>query len=255
MGLPQHNQQTGFLGYPTNQLYTRPDQQYMLNTQRQFLDWGNWQPGMTRTDQFMAPPDPSSYGERDQQDYAQALLDQYYQRIGTPAEQSARQGYWQQMGGQNYGGVLPNRNASFLMSSDMPQGMNVGLSTPNLGDNPDPWSQLNNMGISSAYGMPAWQQGYYGSQNAGIAGGQGDYGGQAPIEQFSNTPFGNSSYGVPNSFSPVGPPNYSQQQAPASTPPSPWGNNNGSRGSPWGNPNNWNGPTTGWGDQSSGWGW
>jgi hypothetical protein len=252
MGHPQSNQQTGFIGYPTNQIYNYEDQRYMLDTQRQFLDWGNWQPGMTRTNQFMADPG-DNVGMQGQQDYAQNLLNEYYQRIGTPAEQSARQGYWQQMGGQNYGGTLPNSNASFLFPYNSPQAMNAGLTTPNLPNN-DPWSQLNNMGISSAYGMPAWQQDYYGSQNAGPTGGQGDYGGQAPIEQFSSIPFPNSNYGVPNSFSPVTPnlsqqQNYSQQQAPAATPPSPWGNNNGSRGSPWGNPSNW-------GSQNySGWGW
>ena len=67
MGLPQRNQQTGFIGYPMNQIYNRPDQQYMLDTQRQFLDWGNWQPGRTRTNQFMPDPGPDDYGGQAQQ--------------------------------------------------------------------------------------------------------------------------------------------------------------------------------------------
>jgi hypothetical protein len=112
--------------------------------------------------------------------------------------------------------------------------------------NSDPWSQLNNMGISSAYGIPAWQQGALGAHNPTPGGGQD------PIEPFSNMPFPTSQYGVPSSFSPVTPdfrtnqltPDYSAQ---AQTP-SPWGNNTGSRDSPWGNPSNW-------GSQNYMWGW
>ena len=56
MGWPQSNQQTGFIGYPQNQLFSADDLRYMRDTQRQFLDYGNWQPGMTRTSQFMTDP-------------------------------------------------------------------------------------------------------------------------------------------------------------------------------------------------------
>jgi hypothetical protein len=239
MGWPQSNQQTGFIGYPQNQLFSADDLRYMRDTQRQFLDYGNWQPGMTRTSQFMTDPIFNNEAQAPLLDYEQRQLDQYYQRVGTPAEQSQRQGYWQQMGGQVYGGVIP------LPRDPITNEINPAPT--------DPWSQLNSMGISSAYAMPMSQQAAYARQNATPGGGQD------PTEQFSNMPFPNSNYGIPESFSPVTPnysqQNFSQQQAPAATPPSPWGNNNGSRGSPWGNPGNWSGPTTGWGDQSSGWGW
>jgi hypothetical protein len=237
MGLPQSNQQTPFIGYPQNQLYTPEELRWRQETERQFLDWGNWQPGMTRTDQFMAPPDPSSYGELGQQDYARRTLNNYYDRVGTPYAQSQRQSYWQQMGGQVYGGVIPPPRDPIT---------NQQVNPASVGD---PWSTLNNMGISSAYGMPAWQQQQFGSANATPGGGQD------PAEQFSNMPFPNSSYGIPNSFSPVTP-NYATAQQPQSAAnpgmgsqsPSPWGSNLGSRDSPWGNPSNW-------GSQNYMWGW
>jgi hypothetical protein len=190
MGHPQANQQTGFIGYPQNQLYNQPDQQYMLDTQRQFLDWGNWQPGMTRTNQFMPDPDPSSYGEQDRQTAAQNLLNQYYQRVGNPYEQAQRQGYWQQMGGQTYGGVIPPMDNPLA-----PAGQQAYERQANT-----PWGDLNNMGISSAYGMPAWQQETFMSQNATPGGGQD------PMEQFNLATSGSTSmsnYGIPASFNPA----------------------------------------------------
>jgi hypothetical protein len=230
MGLPQSNQQTPFIGYPQNQLYTPAELQFMQTAQQDFRNWGNWQPGMTRTNQWMTDPG-DNVGMQGLQDYEQATLNNYYQRVGTPYEQSQRQSYWQQMGGQVYGGVIPPPRDPIT---------NQQVNPASVGD---PWSTLNNMGISSAYGMPAWQQQQFGSANATPGGGQD------PMEQFSNVPFGNSSYGVPNSFTPVTPnysqQNSSQQQTPTATTPSPWGNNNGSRGSPWGNPSNW----------GNGWGW
>jgi hypothetical protein len=100
---------------------------------------------------------------------------------------------------------------------------------------------------TTAYGMPAWQQESFGSANATPGGGQD------PMEQFGNTPFPNSSYGIPSSFSPVTS-DYTQNaltppQQTSATPnwqnppqqPSPWGNTAGTR-------NTWGGRNSqGWG--------
>lgn len=248
MGYPQANQQTGFLGYPQNQLYNEADQRYMLDTQRQFLDWGNWQPGMTRTNQFMPDPDPSSYGEQGRQTYAQGLLNEYYQRVGNPYEQAQRQGYWEQTGGQTYGGVIPPTDNPLV-----PVGQQAYERQANT-----PWGDLNNMGISTAYGMPSWQQDYFTSQNATPGGGQ------VPAEQFNLGNSGSttmSNYGIPAGFNPAdqitapdsmqvpgyGDPRPQNPMQPATpewmTPQqNSWGN---SSGNPWGGTGGWGG--RGWG--------
>jgi hypothetical protein len=177
MGWPQSNQQTRFIGYPQNQLYPAADQQYMQNAQRGFGDWGNWQPWMTNADQWVQYPNNPAY--RDQiHDAQQSALTDYFQRVGTPYEQSQRQGYWEQMGGQVYGGVIPVPRNPITFQEENPDRMPGS-----------PWGDLNNMGISTNYGMPAWQQESFGSANATPGGSQD------PTEQFSNTPFPNSSYG------------------------------------------------------------
>jgi hypothetical protein len=56
------------------------------------------------------------------------------------------------------------------------------------------------MGISTAYGMPAWQQDYFNSQNAtpGVP--------QTPMEQFSlanSSSTSMSNYGIPSGFNPA----------------------------------------------------
>jgi hypothetical protein len=252
MGFPQSNQQARFIGYPQNQLYNPNDLQYMQNAQRNFGDWGNWQPWMTNANQWVQSSDPVVQGAQ------QAALSDYFQRVGTPYEQTQRQGYWEQMGGQVYGGVIPPARNPITGVEDNPAYM------PGT-----PWGDLNNMGVSTAYGMPAWQQSYFNSQNQGL----GDVGSQAPIEQFGLTASGSTSnmsnYGIASDFSPAG--DYTTQtlqsdmasqypnrgDPPQQTPSAPnwmhgwqqsnnsWGSNNdSSRGGPWGNPSNWG---SGWG--------
>lgn len=241
MGYPQANQQTGFLGYPQNQLYNRADLQYMQDTQRNFLDYGNWQPGMTRTDQWMSGfpgyNDPGNFGMQGARDFQQNQLNEYYQRVGNPYEQAQRQGYWEQMGGQVYGGVIPPTDNPLV-----PVGQQAYERQANT-----PWGDLNNMGISSSYATPAWQQEAFRSQNATPGGNE------IPAEQYSNMPFGNSNYGIPESFSPVVPnttpnplpsPVQNVPQGPEWMTPqqNSWGNNSSN---PWGAPSGWGG--RGWG--------
>jgi hypothetical protein len=181
MGYPQSNQQTQFVGYPQNQLYNPADLQYMQNAQRDFANWGSYQPWMTNANQWVQNPQMV--------DPEQQALGAYFRRVGTPYEQTQRQAYWEQMGGQTYGGVIPpNRNPT-TMQEENP------AFTPGT-----PWGDLNNMGISTAYGMPAWQQDYFNSQNAtpGVP--------QTPMEQFNLANSGSTSmsnYGIPSSFNPA----------------------------------------------------
>src|SRR4029077_7723364 len=166
MGYQQSNQQTPFIGYPQNQLYNPQDLQYMQDTQQQFLDWGQWQPGMTNVNQWDTnPADADAAGPRQQM-----LLD-YYNRVGTPYEQAQRQGYWQQMGGQHYGGIIAPADPYSPFPGT--PGYNALRQPPG-----GPWGALNSMGISSAYGMPGWQQDQFMGQNATPGGGQ------TPPEQF-----------------------------------------------------------------------
>ncbi len=242
MGHPQSNQQTPFIGYPQNQLYNPSDLQYMQDTQQQFLDWGQWQPGMTSVSQW-----DQSNGALDAQPVRQQMLNQYLTRIGTPYEQSQRQAYWQQMGGQHYGGIIapedplspfPGTPAYNKKMFEQPGG---------------PWGALNSMGISSAYGMPAWQQDQFASQNAGP-------GQPNNFEQFSSMPgSGLSDYGIPTSFTPGGP-STMPSGGPAQPAPPPATNNPAApewmypqQQSAWGNDssNPWS-SNTGWGGK--GWG-
>jgi hypothetical protein len=163
MGYPQSNQQTPFIGYPQNQLYNPQDLQYMQDTQKDFLNWGQWQPGMMKTSQWITDPvwnDPTNDASQSFLNTEQNKLNEYYQRVGTPYEQSQRQSYWQQMGGQHYGGII---------APEDPYSPFPGTPGYNkLRQPPDsPWGALNNMGVSSAYGMPAWQQMYFAEQTPG----------------------------------------------------------------------------------------
>lgn len=241
MGYPQANQQTQFLGYPQNQLYNPADLQYMQNTQREFADWGPWQPGMTNVSQW-----DQTAGAADVAGGRQQMLRDYYQRVGNPYEQSQRQAYWEQMGGQTYGGVIPPRDDP--LASIQNRAYNRQANTP--------WGDLNNMGISAAYGMPAWQQDVFNSQNATPGGGQD------PMEQFSlySTPgaqnpaqdFQNALMTQNPNFPGVPPQN--SNQIPGAGPMQPatpewmapqqnsWGNNSSN---PWGHNGGWGG--RGWG--------
>lgn len=243
MGFPQANQQTGFLGYPQNQLYSQADQQYMLNAQRGFADYGAYQPGMTRADQWVQSTDPVVLGAQ------QTALNNYFQRVGNPYEQAQRQGYWEQMGGQTYGGVIPPRDDPLASIQNRVYQRQANT----------PWGDLNNMGISTAYGMPAWQQDAFSSQNATPGGGQD------PMEQFNLANSGSTSmsdYGIPASFNPAQDitapdptltPGYGDPQQPQ-TPQAPttpwmypqqqnaWGNGSSN---PWGHSGGWGG--RGWG--------
>jgi hypothetical protein len=252
MGYPQANQQTGYIGYPMNQLYNPADLQYMQNTQRDFMNWGNWQPGMTRTSQWLTDPafnDPSNYGMQGLRDSQQTQLNEYYRRVGNPYEQAQRQGYWEQMGGQTYGGVIPPTDNPLVPVAQ--QAYERQANTP--------WGDLNNMGVSAAYGMPAWQQASFASQNATPGGGQD------PMEQFNLVNSGSTSlsgYGIPSGFIPAeqatppdpmltpgyGDPRPQDPMAPAAPEwmypqrQNSWGNNSGN---PWGHSGGWGG--RGWG--------
>lgn len=245
MGYPQANQQTPFIGYPQNRLYNPADLQYMQNTQRQFADWGPWQPGMTNVSQW-----DQTAGAADVAGGRQQMLQDYYQRVGNPYEQSQRQAYWEQMGGQTYGGVIPPRD-------DPLQGAIMAAYQRQANT---PWGDLNNMGISAAYGMPAWQQDVFNSQNATPGGGQD------PMEQFNLANSGSTSmsdYGIPASFNPAEQatapdptqtPGYGDPRQQPQTPQAPtapwmypqqqnaWGNGSSN---PWGHSGGWGG--RGWG--------
>ena len=165
MGYIQSNQQTPFIGYPQNQLYNPQDLQYMQDTQKDFQNWGQWQPGMTNVSQWITDPmltDPTNPNAQSFLNAEQQKLKDYYQRVGTPYEQSQRQAYWEQMGGQHYGGIIAPEDPW----SPFPgfPGYNKKFEQPG-----SPWGDLNSMGISSAYGMPAWQQDFF-SQPTGPTG-------------------------------------------------------------------------------------
>lgn len=245
MGYPQANQQTQFLGYPQDQIFNQADQQYMLNTQRQFADWGPWRPGMTNVSQW-----DQTGGAADVAGGRQQMLRDYYARVGNPYEQSQRQAYWEQMGGQVYGGVIPPTDNPLVPV--VQQAYERQANTP--------WGDLNNMGISAAYGMPAWQQDVFNSQNATPGGGQ------VPTEQFNLANSGSTSmsdYGIPAGFNPAEQatapnptqttPGYGDPQPQTPMPPSTpewmypqqqnsWGNNSSN---PWGHSGGWGG--RGWG--------
>jgi hypothetical protein len=183
----QANQQTQFIGYPQNQLYNPADLQYMQDIARDFMNWGNGQAGTLGREGHLSLTDPvyndpGNYGIQGLRDFERARLNEYYQRVGNPYEQAQRQGYWQQMGGQVYGGVIPPTDNPLLPAAQ--QAYERQAHTP--------WGDLNNMGISAAYGMPAWQT---------------PVGGQTPTEQSNlansgSTPI--SDYGIQASFNPAG---------------------------------------------------
>ncbi len=242
MGYPQSNQQTPFIGYPQNQLYNPQDLQYMQDTQKTFLDWGQWQPGMTSVSQWDTNP-----ADADLQGPRQQMLNAYLTRVGTPYEQSQKQAYWEQMGGQHYGGIIAPEDP-FSPFPGTPAYNKKMFEQPG-----GPWGALNSMGISSAYGMPAWQQDQFSSQNAGP-------GQPNNFEQFNNMPgSGLSDYGIPTSFTPgptsaapTVPGQYDPQTPATNNPAAPewmypqqqnaWGINSSN---PWGSGSGWGGK--GWG--------
>ena len=243
MGYPQSNQQTPFIGYPQNQLYNPQDLQYMQDTQKMFLDWGQWQPGMTTrspsgdsqtllmpTRRVLAPADAQSSISR-------ALVRPTSRASGKPT-------------GSRWAGstTAASLRRKTLMS---PFPGTPGYNKKMFEQPGGPWGALNSMGISSAYGMPAWQQDQFTGQNAGP-------GQPNNFEQFSLYPQGSSSKSSAEGCSLTGA-GHQRPHTAASTPATPhnnpaapewmypqqqnaWGTNSSN---PWGSGGGWGGK--GWG--------